>query len=258
MAFTVLIPARLASTRLPRKVLADLGGVPMVVRVAQQAARSGAARVVVAADDDEIVAACRAYDVACVLTSPDHMSGSDRLAEASGMLAIGDDEIVVNVQGDEPMIEPALIDACATLLAGRPDCVMSTAAHAIESRVDFENPNIVKVVLDAGGRALYFSRATIPWPRDGDMFDAKPQAGAVALRHVGLYAYRARFLRRFPLLAVSPLEQSERLEQLRVLWHGERIAVHVSDSTPAIGIDTPEDLARARSLFGSPPGAGFA
>ncbi len=258
MAFTVLIPARLASTRLQRKVLADLGGVPMVVRVAQRAAQSRAVRVVVAADDAEIIAACEAHGVACVLTSPDHVSGSDRLAEACETLAIGDDEIVVNVQGDEPLIGPGLIDACADLLTERPDCVMSTAAHAIESRVDFENPNIVKVVLDASGRALYFSRATIPWPRDSDLFDGVAHAGSAPLRHVGLYAYRARFLRRFPLLAASPLEAIERLEQLRVLWHGERIAVHVSESTPAIGIDTAEDLARAQALFTSRPGAGFA
>ncbi len=185
MAFTVLIPARLASTRLPRKVLADLGGVPMVVRVAQRAERSKASRVVVAADDDAIVAACASHGVASVLTSPHHPSGSDRLAEACDALGIGDDEIVVNVQGDEPMIEPELIDACAELLAARPDCVMSTAAHAIDSRVDFDNPNIVKVVLDAAGRALYFSRATIPWPRDGDAFDGAAHPGGAPLEQTG-------------------------------------------------------------------------
>lgn len=258
VAFTVLIPARLASTRLPRKVLADLGGLPMVVRVAQRAAQSKASRVVVAADNAEIVAACAAHGVASVLTSPHHPSGSDRLAEACEALAIGDEEIVVNVQGDEPLIEPELIDACAALLAERPDCVMSTAAHAIESRSDFENPNIVKVVLDASGRALYFSRATIPWPRDGAAFDGHARRSGFALRHVGLYAYRARFLRCFPLLSKSPLEELEQLEQLRVLWHGERIAVHVSDSKSAIGIDTAEDLARAQALFAIRPGAGFA
>ena len=258
MAFTVLIPARLASTRLPRKVLADLGGLPMVVRVAQRAGLSKASRVIVAADDEEIVAACSAHGVASVLTSPRHPSGSDRLAEACDTLGIGDDEIVVNVQGDEPLIEPELIDACADLLAERADCVMSTAAHAIDNRVDFDNPNIVKVVLDAAGRALYFSRATIPWPRDGDPFGGAARPGGAPLRHVGLYAYRAAFLRRFPQLTVSPLEEVERLEQLRVLWHGERIAVHVSDATPAIGIDTAEDLARAQALFDTRPGAGFA
>jgi 3-deoxy-manno-octulosonate cytidylyltransferase (CMP-KDO synthetase) len=258
VAFTVLIPARLASTRLPRKVLADLGGLPMVVRVAHRAAQSRASRVVVAADDAEIVAACAAHGVASVLTSPHHPSGSDRLAEACEVLGIGDGEIVVNVQGDEPLIEAGLIDACADLLAARSDCVMSTAAHAIESRADFDNPNIVKVVLDAAGRALYFSRATIPWPRDGDAFGSPERRAGSPLRHVGLYAYRAEFLRRFPLLAASPLEEIERLEQLRVLWHGERIAVHVSDSTPAIGIDTADDLARAQAMFAALPGAGFA
>ncbi len=258
MAFTVLIPARLASTRLPRKVLADLGGLPMVVRVAERARLSKASRVVVAADDDEIVAACNAHGVASVLTSPRHPSGSDRLAEACDILHLDDDEIVVNVQGDEPLIEPDLIDACADLLAARADCVMSTAAHAIADRVDFDNPNIVKVVLDVAGRALYFSRATIPWPRDGDAFGGAARPGAAPLRHVGLYAYRAAFLRRFPQLAVSPLEEIERLEQLRVLWHGDRIAVHVSGAAPAIGIDTAEDLARAQALFEARPGAGFA
>ncbi len=258
MAFTVLIPARLASTRLPRKVLADLGGVPMVVRVAQRAAKSQAMRVVVAGDDAEIVAACAAHGIACVLTSPDHASGSDRLAEACDALAIGDEEIVVNVQGDEPMIEPELIDTCAELLAARSDCVMSTAAHAIDDRADFENPNIVKVVLDATGRALYFSRAMIPWPRDDASFPLQSGTGAAPLRHVGIYAYRARFLRRFPRLSASPLETIERLEQLRVLWHGERIAVHVSDARAAIGIDTPEDLVRARAQFTPPAAAGFA
>ena len=258
MAFTVLIPARLASTRLPRKVLADLGGLPMVVRVAQRAARSRASRVIVAADDAEIVAACAAHGVASVLTSSHHPSGSDRLAEACEVLGIGDGEIVVNVQGDEPLIEAGLIDACADLLAERSDCVMSTAAHAIDNRADFANPNIVKVVLDATGRALYFSRATIPWPRDGDAFDGPGRGAGSPLRHVGLYAYRAEFLRRFPLLKASPLEEIERLEQLRVLWHGEHIAVHISDSKPAIGIDTPDDLARAQALFAALPGAGFA
>ena len=175
MSFVVLIPARLASSRLPRKALADLGGLPMIVRVAQRAARSRAARVVVAADDAEIVGACTAHGVAALLTSTHHASGSDRIAEASTALGLDDGAIVVNVQGDEPLIEPALIDACAALLAERSDCVMSTAAHAIEDRADFGNAHIVKVVLDAAGRALYFSRAPIPWPREDD------RTGALAL-----------------------------------------------------------------------------
>jgi len=256
VAFVVLIPARLASTRLPRKALADIGGVPMIVRVAQQAGRSGAARVVVAADDAEIVAACTAHGVAALLTATHHTNGSDRIAEASGALGLGDDEIVVNVQGDEPLIAPALIDSCAALLAERGECVMSTVAHAIDERSDFENPHIVKVVLDARGHALYFSRAPIPWPRADTA--ATPFQGATApLRHVGLYAYRAGFLRRFPRLEHSPLEDIERLEQLRVLWHGERIAVHVSPLAPGVGVDTAEDLAEARRIVGG-AGAGFA
>ena len=250
MTFVVLVPARLASTRLPRKALADIGGVPMIVRVARRAAASQASRVVVAADDAEIVAACAVHGVSALLTSPHHATGSDRIAEASAALGIGDDEIVVNVQGDEPLIEPALIDACAALLAERNDCVMSTVAHAIDNRADFENANVVKVVLDARGRALYFSRAPIPWPRDDPT--------SAPLRHVGLYAYRAGFLRRFPGLSHSPLEDIERLEQLRVLWHGERIAVHVSALAPGVGVDTADDLAHARRLVDARAGAGFA
>jgi len=248
MTFTVMIPARLASTRLPRKPLADIGGLPMIVRVAQRAALSGAQRVVVAADDAEIVAACAAHGVQALLTRSDHASGSDRLAEACELLCLDGEQIVVNVQGDEPLIDPALVVRCAELLRERPDCVMSTAAHAIDDAADLANPNVVKVVLDAAGRALYFSRAPLPWWRD------RP-AGSSALpdppplRHVGLYAYRAGFLRRFPSLPPSPLERIEALEQLRVLWHGERIAVHVAAAAPGTGVDTPEDLARVRALW---------
>ncbi|MEO8312848.1 MAG: 3-deoxy-manno-octulosonate cytidylyltransferase [Caldimonas sp.] len=257
MAFVVLIPARLASTRLPRKALAEIGGVPMIVRVARRAAASKASRVVVAADDAEIVAACTAHGVDALLTSPRHANGSDRIAEASDALGIGAEEIVVNVQGDEPLIEPALIDACAALLTARSECVMSTVAHAIDNRDDFENANIVKVVLDVRGNALYFSRARIPWPRD-DVAGAPATMAIAPLRHVGLYAYRAGFLRRFPRLAHSPLEDIERLEQLRVLWHGERIAVHVSELAAGVGVDTAEDLAHARRIVAATAGAGFA
>ncbi|HEY4957734.1 MAG TPA: 3-deoxy-manno-octulosonate cytidylyltransferase, partial [Caldimonas sp.] len=203
------------------------------------------------------VEACARHGVAAILTSPQHASGSDRIAEACASLAIDAAEIVVNVQGDEPLIEPSLIDACARLLAERPDCVMSTAAHAIRDRADFENVNIVKVVLDSAGRALYFSRAPIPFPREGPASTALTQMATAPLRHVGLYAYRAGFLRRFPLLAHSPLEEIERLEQLRVLWHGERIAVHVSTLEPGIGVDTAEDLEQARRVVAA-SGAGFA
>jgi 3-deoxy-manno-octulosonate cytidylyltransferase (CMP-KDO synthetase) len=251
VSFTVLVPARLQSTRLPRKILADLGGVPMVVRVAQRAALSQAVRVVVAADDAEIVLACQAHGIDCVLTRADHATGSDRLAEACALLGLDGADAVVNVQGDEPLIEPSLIDACAALLVSRPDCVMSTAAHAIDEPSELANPNVVKVVVDGAGRALYFSRAPIPWWRDGyaQGISALP-LGNLPLRHIGLYGYQAGFLRRFPKLPPCPLEAVESLEQLRVLWHGERISVHVSPVRPGPGVDTPEDLARVRSLLG--------
>ena len=256
MAFDVLIPARLASTRLPNKPLADIAGVPMIVRVARRAAQSATRSVTVAADDATIVAACKAHGVAALLTGTEHPSGSDRLAEATRLLGLPAEAIVVNVQGDEPMIDPALIDACAGLLERRRDCAMSTAAHPIANAADFANPNIVKVVVDSGGAALYFSRAPVPWPRDrGGAFDP---GATPPLRHVGLYAYRVAFLQRYPQLPQSPLESIEQLEQLRVLWHGERIAVHVSHGAPGLGIDTPADLEAARALFAAHGGAGFA
>ncbi len=250
MNFTVLVPARLASTRLPRKPLADIAGVPMIVRVARRAAESSARTVVVAADHADIVAACEAHGVRVVRTRADHATGSDRLAEACEQLGLDGDDAVVNVQGDEPLIDPALIDACATLLEQRSDCVVSTAAHAIDSHEDLDNPNVVKVVLDAAGRALYFSRAPIPWWRDGRAARAAALQSPAPLRHIGLYGYRAGFLRRFPSLEPAPIEQTESLEQLRVLWHGERIAVHVAAHAPGPGVDTPEDLERVRALFG--------
>jgi len=249
VSFTVLVPARLQSSRLPRKVLADLGGAPMVVRVAQRASLSQAARVVVAADDAEIVQACQAHHIDCVLTRADHATGSDRLAEACTLLQLDGDDAVVNVQGDEPLIDPALIDACAAMLTSRPDCVMSTAAHAIDDVSEFTNPNVVKVVLDGAGRAIYFSRAPIPWWRDGYGPGISQLPPYLPLRHIGLYGYRAGFLRRFPMLPPCPLEAVESLEQLRVLWHGERIAVHVSPERPGPGVDTPEDLDRVRKLL---------
>lgn len=249
MSFTVLVPARLASTRLPRKPLADIGGLPMIVRVARRAAESSAAAVVVAADHVDIAAACEAHGVRVVLTRPDHATGSDRLAEACERLGLDGADTVVNVQGDEPLIDPALIDACAALLEARGDCVMSTAAHPVGTREDLDNPNVVKVVLDAAGRALYFSRAPIPWWRDGRASGAASLQQPAPLRHVGLYGYRAGFLRRFPTLEPAPVEQIESLEQLRVLWHGERIAVHVAAHAPGPGVDTPEDLERVRAIF---------
>lgn len=250
MSFTVLVPARLASTRLPDKPLADLHGLPMVVRVAQRALQSSAAQVVVATDHASVVDACARHGVRALLTRTDHASGSDRLAEACEQLGLDGDARVLNVQGDEPLIDPALIDACAALLDARRDCVMTTAAHPLHDAAEWRNPNVVKVVLDAQQRALYFSRAPIPWWRDGPA-DALPSPAP--LRHVGLYGYRAAFLRRFPALQASPLEGIEALEQLRVLWHGERIAVHVSAASPAPGVDTPQDLERVRALLRQGP-----
>ncbi len=250
-SFTVLIPARLASTRLPNKPLADIHKLPMVVRVAQRAALSHASRVVVAADSQDILDACQAHGVEAILTGTHHPSGSDRLAEASALLGLADTAIVVNVQGDEPLIDPDLIDAVATLLATREDCDMSTAAHAIDTWADFVNPNVVKVVLDARSTAMYFSRAPIPVARDrpSEAWWMAPGGPAAPLRHVGIYGYRAGFLRSFPQLPQADVERFEALEQLRALWHGHQIAVHVTDRAPGGGVDTPEDLERVRNTL---------
>jgi 3-deoxy-manno-octulosonate cytidylyltransferase (CMP-KDO synthetase) len=261
--FTVLIPARYASTRLPGKPLADIAGRPMVVRVAENARASGAARVVVATDDARIADAARAHGVDACLTRSDHPTGTDRLAEAAIALGLADDAIVVNVQGDEPLLAPALVARMAELLASRPDAAIATACHPIHDAAEAFNPNVVKVVLDAAGNALYFSRATIPWARDafgallpgatpGPLPGRLPD-GLPIYRHYGLYAYRARFLRRFPTLTPAPIERFEALEQLRALWHGERIVVEVTAGTPAPGVDTPEDLDRVRALYRTDP-----
>lgn len=251
MDFTVLIPARLASTRLPDKPLADIAGRPMVVRVAERARQSAATRVVVAADSARILDACSAHGVEAVLTRPDHPSGSDRLAEACELLGLSGDEPVVNVQGDEPLIAPELIDAVAALLQAHPDASMSTAAHPIDDFGEFTNPNVVKTVIDAQGLALYFSRAPIPWWRDGFAAGKHALPDLRPLRHVGIYGYRAGFLRLFPRLAPAPMEQIEALEQLRAMWHGHRIAVHVATRAPGVGVDTPADLERVRALWKS-------
>ena len=255
--FTVLIPARHASTRLPGKPLADIAGKPMVVRVAENARDSGAQRVVIATDDARIVAAAQAHGVEALLTRDDHPTGTDRLAEAAERLGLPPDGIVVNVQGDEPLLAPALIARTAALLAARPDAAIATACHRLHDVEEAFNPNVVKVVLDAQHNALYFSRSTIPWARDA--FAAGRPAtlphDLPIYRHYGLYAYRVAFLLRFPALPVAPIERVEALEQLRALWHGDRIVVEVTDATPAPGVDTPEDLARVRGLYaaGGPP-----
>ncbi|PQO93658.1 3-deoxy-manno-octulosonate cytidylyltransferase [Massilia phosphatilytica] len=250
MGFVVIIPARLASTRLPNKPLADLGGKPMVVRVAERAQQSGASRIIVATDHADIAAACAAHGVEACMTRSDHPSGTDRIAEVAHLLGLAPDAVVVNLQGDEPLIDPALLAACAARISA--DVPMATCAHPLSDVADAFNPNVVKVVLDKLGRALYFSRATIPWHRDG--FAATREqlpAGYVPLRHIGLYAYSNAFLQRYPQLEPAPLESIEALEQLRVLWHGVPIAVHVTDEAPHAGVDTPADLERVRLFYTS-------
>ena len=248
-AFTVIVPARLASTRLPHKPLADIHGLPMVVRVAQRAALSNATQVVVAADSIEIVQACQAHGVRAMLTQVDHPSGSDRLAEASALLGLSPNDVVVNVQGDEPLINPALINQVAELLVKRPTASMSTAAHEIHELAEFTNPNVVKVVIDQAQLALYFSRAPIPWWRDGFAKGIQTLPQPAPLRHIGIYAYRVGFLQSFPTLQAAPIETGEALEQLRALWHGHKIAVHITPDVPGPGVDTPEDLERVRALY---------
>lgn len=251
MSFCVLIPARMGSSRLPDKPLADIAGLPMVVRVAQRATQSSASRIVVAADDERIRLACASHGIEAILTRDDHPSGSDRLAEACTLLGLHDQDIVVNVQGDEPLIDPSSVDAAAALLQSRPDCSMSTLAHAIDTVDDLRNANVVKVVLDARNTALYFSRAPIAWWRDGFAQGITTLPNPAPLRHVGLYAYRVGFLRQFPTLSRAPIELTESLEQLRAMWHGYKIAVHVTPDSPGPGVDTLEDLARVRALFAS-------
>jgi 3-deoxy-manno-octulosonate cytidylyltransferase (CMP-KDO synthetase) len=238
VTFHVVIPARYASTRFPGKPLADIGGKPMVVRVCERAAKSGAAGVHVATDDQRIAAAVRAAGFSAIMTRADHVSGTDRLAEAAKRLKLKEREIVVNVQGDEPLMTPALIRRVAGLLDKKKDAVVSTACHALHEGLD--NPNVVKVVLDHQGYALYFSRSRIPYPR---------QAGAACYRHAGIYGYRTGFLKRFSKLKVAPMEKAEALEQLRVLWHGFRIAVAVSEIEIAPGVDTPQDLEAVRRMI---------
>jgi 3-deoxy-manno-octulosonate cytidylyltransferase (CMP-KDO synthetase) len=248
MSFVVIIPARMASTRLPNKPLADIAGKSMVVRVAERAALSQASRVIVATDDLRVLAVCEQAGVEARMTRADHPSGTDRIAEIAADLPLPDEAVIVNVQGDEPLIDPDLINACAERVnASTP---MATAAHTIHQIAEVFNSNVVKVVLDAKGDALMFSRAPLPWHRDGFARDTQSMPPHYTpLRHIGIYAYRRDFLLRYPELSVSPLETIEALEQLRVLWHGHRIAVHLVDAAPAAGVDTPEDLERVRQHF---------
>jgi 3-deoxy-manno-octulosonate cytidylyltransferase (CMP-KDO synthetase) len=238
--FTVVIPARYASTRFPGKPLADIGGKPMVVRVCERAAQSGAAAVHVATDDERIAAAVRAHGHAAIMTRTDHATGTDRIAEAARQLGLPEGDLVVNVQGDEPLIPPLLISQVADALAQRPGASVSTACHPIHDAASMENPNVVKVVVDRQGYALYFSRSRIPYPRDA--------RAAPCYRHAGIYGYRAGFLAAYAGLQESPLERAESLEQLRVLWHGYRIAVAVSEQEVPPGVDTPQDLEAVRRI----------
>lgn len=248
--FKVVIPARHASTRLPGKPLLDIGGLPMIVRVAQRAAQSGADALVVATDHAGIADAVRAHGFEAVMTRSDHATGTDRIAEVAEQLGWSPATVVVNVQGDEPLIDPDLIRQVAQALDQDPESSIATASSAITDSADFFNPAVVKVISDIHGRAMYFSRAPIPWARDAFAAsrDTLP-AGLGAQRHIGIYAYRVRFLQRNARLDPAPMEQVEALEQLRALWHGYRIRVVADVPMPHAGVDTPDDLERVRALF---------
>jgi 3-deoxy-manno-octulosonate cytidylyltransferase (CMP-KDO synthetase) len=244
--FKVVIPARYASTRLPGKPLLEIAGKPMVVRVAERARESGAEEVWIATDHEAIAVAVEKAGLDAVLTSPDHASGTDRIAEVAVRLGWADDTVVVNVQGDEPLIAPALISDVARQLYQHDGAAIATACHAIHDRDSLFNPNVVKVVTDREGYALYFSRAPIPYARDAFAAGLDFPPGMAAYRHIGIYAYRTSFLKVYSGLMPAPIEQLEALEQLRALWHGYRIAVAVTAEAPAAGVDTPEDLERVR------------
>lgn len=248
--FVAVIPARHASTRLPGKPLADIAGKPMVVRVAERAAASGAAQVWVATDHPEVAAACEAHGFRVCMTSPECASGTDRLAEVAERQGWPDDMVAVNVQGDEPLIDPDLIRRTALLLHERPEAAMTTVCHPLHDVVEVTNPNVAKVVLDRQGYALYFSRAPIPWARDAwaGGTSVVPD-GLPVYRHIGLYAYRVGFLKAYPTLERPALEAFESLEQLRALWHGYRIAVLTTDQAVPPGVDTADDLEKVRRLF---------
>lgn len=247
MSFVVIIPARFASSRLPGKPLKDIHGKPMIVHVLNQAKAAGAERVIVATDNDDVARAVEAAGGEVCMTSPNHQSGTERLAEVVQKCQFADDTIIVNVQGDEPLIPPAIISQVADNLAAS-RAGMATLAVPITDAHEAFNPNAVKVVRDANGYALYFSRATIPWDRDR-FATAQEDAGDALLRHIGIYGYRAGFIRRYVSWTPSPLENIEKLEQLRVLWYGEKIHVDVAQQLPGIGVDTPEDLERVRQAM---------
>ena len=239
--FKVVIPARYAATRLPGKPLLDIGGKPMVIRVVEQARASGASAVWVATDDKNIFSTVEQYGFHVALTASSHLSGTDRIAELVEAQGWADDEIIINVQGDEPLMPPQLISQTAAYLSQHADIAMATAAHPLSDKADWLNPNIVKVVLDHANRALYFSRAPIPYLRDNS-------AALTAYRHVGIYAFRAGYLKKFAALPKSPIEALEALEQLRALWYGHAIGVLVSAHC-SVGVDTQEDLQVVRSYF---------
>jgi 3-deoxy-manno-octulosonate cytidylyltransferase (CMP-KDO synthetase) len=252
MSFVVVIPARYASTRLPGKALLDVAGKPMVVHVADRARASGAAEVWVATDDERVRAAVTEHGHQCLMTAASHVSGTDRIAEVAAKRGWPDQTIVVNVQGDEPRIAPGLIREVAELFDRHPEATMSTACHALHRQVDLFDPNVVKVVLDSKGNALYFSRATIPWARDSFVMDrAVIPKGLPVYRHIGIYGYRCGFLKLYTRLEPPAIERFEALEQLRALWHGFRITVAITDQAPEAGVDTPEDLETVRRLFAS-------
>ena len=252
-AFKVVIPARMRSTRLPGKMLADIAGKPLVAWVAERAKASGAAAVVIATDHDDIAKAVTALGWQALKTSESHETGTDRLAQAASLLELGDDEIVVNVQGDEPLIDPRLIRDVAAALAARPEASIATAAHPITEAATFFDPNVVKVVCDLQGFAQYFSRAPIPYARDAFAKSRdKLPADFPALRHIGIYAYRVRFLREYASLRPTSAERFEALEQLRALGHGHRIAVALWHAPMEAGVDTAEDLERVRKRLGRP------
>jgi len=248
--FVVVIPARYASSRLPGKALADIAGKPMVVHVADRAREAGAAEVIVATDDDRIRDAVGRHGHTAMITRADHASGTDRIAEVAAQRGWPEQQIVVNVQGDEPRIAPALIRGVAQQLAGHRDATIATACHPVHSAAEMFDPNAVKVVVDKDGYALYFSRAPIPYARDAFGSDrSRLPGGLPAYRHLGLYAYRCGFLITYSTLAPAAIEQFESLEQLRALWCGHRISVAITDQAPEPGVDTPADLEIMRKVF---------